>query len=346
MRASGATLKWDDLSRLWQQNHWSSVYLFAGQEDFLIEQALTKLLGHWLADDTSGGLNYDRFDGETHSASQILDAAQTVPFLSATRVVRVDQAAEFSADDQRQLAEGLGLLSPQTRMVFVWGREWKGKDASAPLIQAVSAIQAPVIFWTLFPEQARTWLMQRAKHYQKTLASDAAAWLLQEAGEGLRQLDQELQKCALFVGGRPEIELEDVQASFGYGKASSPYEWIDAIRRKQPARGLAILRDLLDEGEEPIRLLALLSRAVRDWLTAQHPRETPMSLAMRFHVRRGQENAFVQELRRWSEAELAAGLQRCVLAEQRIKSGRETPEIALTGLCLSFCGAEGGHFFS
>ena len=335
MRAGGATLKWDDLSRLWQKGEWSSVYLFAGQEDFLIEQALTRLMTQWLADDTSGGLNKDRFDADTHTPAQILDAAQTMPFLSPTRVIQVDNAAEFKADEQRDLADGLANLSPQARIVFLWGREWKGKDASSPLVQAVSASQAPVIFWTLFPEQARTWLMQRARTYQKTLSADAATWLLHEAGEGLRQLDQELQKCSLFVGGRPEIELEDVQASFGYGKASSPYEWINALRRKNAAQGAAILRDLLEEGEEPIRLLALLSRSVRDWLSALHPRETPMSLAMRFHVRRGQENAFVQELRRWHPDELAAGLQRCVDAEQRIKSGRETPAIALTGVCLS-----------
>lgn len=344
MRSGSPTLKWDDLSRLWQQGKWGSVYLFAGQEDFLIEEALTRLMTHWLADDNSNGLNRDRFDAEMHKSSQILDAAQTMPFLSPARVIQIDQAAEFSAEEQRQLAEGLAQLSPQTRIVFIWGREWKGKDASSPLVQAISAYEPPVIFWPLFPEAARTWLLQRARFYKKTLAPDAAAWLLQESGEGLRQLDQELQKCALFVNERPEIELSDVQSSFGYGKASSPYEWIDAIRRKNAAQCVTILRDLLDEGEEPIRLLALLSRSARDWLSARHPRETAMSLSMRFHLRRGQENAFMQELRRWSEDELSTGLHQCVLADQRIKSGRETAEIALTGVCLSFCGAEGSYF--
>jgi DNA polymerase-3 subunit delta len=346
MKPGAATIKWDDLSRLWQQGKWAHVYLFAGQEDFLIEQALARLMTQWLADDTSEGLNRDRFDANTHKPSQILDAAQTMPFLSPTRVIQVDQAADFTAEEQKQLAEGLANLSPQTRIVFIWGREWKGKDASSHLVQAVGVLQPPVIFWPLFPEPARTWLMARAKHYQKSLSSDAATWLLHEAGEGLRQLDQELQKCALFVGGRPEIELEDVQASFGYGKASSPYEWLDAVRRKNAPQAMAILRDLLEEGEEPIRLLAMLSRAMRDWLTAHHPRETASSLAMRFHVRRGQENAFYQELKRWSEEDLADGFQRCVLAESRIKSGRETPEIALTGVCLGFFGAEAGYFTS
>ena len=280
-----------------------------------------------------------------HKPSQILDAAQTMPFLSPTRVIQVDQAADFTADEQKQLAEGLGNLSPQTRMVFIWGREWKGKDASSPLVQAISAYEAPVIFWPLFPEQARTWLLQRARVYKKTLAPDAAAWLLHEAGEGLRQLDQELQKCALFVGGRPEIELSDVQASFGYGKASSPYEWIDAIRRKNAAQGDGHpARFIGRRGRTDSAAGDAQPRPMRDWLTAQHPRETAMSLSMRFHLRRGQENTFMQELKKWSEDELSTGLHQCVLADQRIKSGRETAEIALTGVCLSFCGAEGSYF--
>ena len=93
-------------------------------------------------------------------------------------------------------------------------------------MEKIQEIGQVVIFWPLFPEQAHRWLLQRARHYKKDLDSEAAGWLLQQTGESLRLLDQELAKCSVYTGERPLIGLEDVQASFGYHKASSPFDWL------------------------------------------------------------------------------------------------------------------------
>src|SRR6185437_10943208 len=139
-------------------------------------------------------------------------------------------------------------------------------------------------------------------------APEAAAWLVQQTGEGLRLLDQELAKCAAYVGERPDIELDDVQASFGYGKAASPFDWLGLLRQRQGAKALKMLETLLEEGEEPIRLLALASRALRDWLPAKGSGDSPAALGLRFHLRRGDEHRFAQELERWTEEELVEGM--------------------------------------
>ena len=97
---------------------------------------------------------------------------------------------------------------------------------------------------------------------------------------------------------------------------------------------------LLEEGEEPVRLLALLSYSLRDWLGTKGSGENTALLAMRFRVRRGEENRFAQELARWSEGSLTDGLGQCVEAEQAIKTGKETPEMALTLLTLGLCRGE------
>ena len=71
--------------------------------------------------------------------------------------------------------------------------------------------------------------------------------------------------------------------------------------------------------------------------------ESAGMLALRFHVKRGEESHFVQELGRWSEAALAEGVRRCVEAEQAIKTGKETPEMALTLLTLTLGRGELAH---
>lgn len=334
-----APIKSDELFSAWSRNQWKSVYLFAGEEDFLIDQAVTQAVAHWLSDE-SAGMNKDRFDGENHDAAAILEVAQTVPFLSSTRVLRVDNASKLSAADQKLIAEALPNLPPETRMLFIWGKEWRRDEAKKPLVEAILERGIVAIFWPPFPEQAQRWAVQRMRHYKKTIAPEAAAWLVQQSGEGLRSLDQELAKCAVYVGERPAIELEDIQASFGYGKAGSPFEWIALIRQRQGAKALQTLERLLEEGEEPLRLLALLSRMLRDWLSSKGSQDSPAVLALRFHVRRGEEHRFAQELARWSEDELTDALDECLKAEQSIKTGKELPAMALTFAVLRLCRLE------
>jgi len=330
----GSPIRSDELFSAWSRNQWKSVYLFAGLETFLIEQALRQSAEQWLKDDTSG-LNLDRFDAETHGPGDIIQASQTVPFLGSTRVVRIDNASQFAAADQKIITENLKALPKETNLVFVWGREWRRDDAKKNLVEWISTVGQVVIFWPLFPEQAQRWAVERAtKQYKKSLPLQAASWLVSHATEGLHFIDQELAKAAAFVGGRPEIDLEDLQMSFGYNRLASPFEWLNTIRRKDAGKALATLERLLDEGEEPIRLLALLSRTLRDYLASLSLREPASNLAMRFHVKRGEENRFAQELARWREEELTEAIRLCVETEQALKTGQETPLVGITLLTL------------
>src|SRR4029077_5928859 len=86
----------------------------------------------------------------------------------------------------------------------------------------------------------------------------------------------------------------------------SPFEWLTAIQQKKVPQSMHTLRQLLDEDEEPLKLLALATYAVRDRVK--------------------------------NNAELPEGLSFCVEAHQSIKTGKETPSMALTLLTLRLCG--------
>lgn len=338
-------IKADDLWTAWSRSQWKTVYLFAGQEDFLIDQAIQRATTHWLGN-TPDPLSIDKLDAEEKTADDVLQAAQTVPFFGGKRLLILKNTSQLSPTDQKSLSAALPSFSQDTLCLFVWGREWRREDSQKALIESISERGQVVIFWPLFPEQAQRWLIQRAKHYQKTLSPQGAAWLVQQAGEGLRFLDQELAKCSQFVAGRPDIDIEDIQNSFGYGKVSSPFDWVATIRQSRTAQAMAVLDRLLKDGEEPVRLLALISKSLRDWLAVKGTGENPAMLALRFHVKRGEEHRFAQELNVWSEERLAEGINLCVQAEQQIKTGKETPEMALTLLTLSLSSRQMAHALS
>lgn len=331
-----APIKADDLFNAWSRKDWKSIYVFAGQEDFLIEQAVHQAVAHWLTTDETG-LNRDRFDGDQHSADEIVASLQTMPFLGGTRLVQIDNACKLKADEQRQIAAELSKLNPDTKVIFVWGKAWERDDSKKALVEAVGEIGSVVIFWPLFPEAAQRWLVQRAKVYKKTLSHEGAAWLIEQGGESLRLLDSELQKAALFVGERPDLDLEDLHESFGYRKASSPFEWVAEVRGRRTAHAVSIVDHLLKEGEAAPMLLALLTGQIRSWLSAKTSKSGSGMMGMRYGVRRGDENRFIQDLGRWKDDELMTALTECLRTDQAIKTGKETPDMAMTLLTLRLC---------
>jgi DNA polymerase-3 subunit delta len=328
-------IKSDELFAAWAKGQFKSVYLFTGAEDFLIEEALLRLTAQRLPEGRQD-TNLDRLDAEKASVDDILQAAQTMPFAGPFRFVEVANTAKLSADEQKQIAAALPKLPPTTQLVFIWGKEWRRDDSNRPLVEAVMTSGSAVIFWPLFPDQAQRWLMNRVKLYKKSLDPDAAAWLVKESGEGLRRLDQELQKAAVYVGGRPDITREDLEESSGYQKAQSPYEWLAAVRQKKYEPSMRMLRQLLEDDEEPLKLLAMATGSLRDWIVIKESGQAP-----KFYGRGARdEGQLLQDLERRSAAELVEGLSCCVEAHQTIKTGKETPEMALTLLTLRLCGLQ------
>lgn len=300
-------VKSEELLTAWSRGQFKTVYLFTGAEDFLIEEACKQLLDVRLPQPAMRDANFDRLDAEDQSPGEVLQACQTVPFLGPFRFVEVRNVGRYSSEEQKNLAAGLARLPNTTQLVMTWGKEWRRDDGERPLIQAVMKQGLAVIFWPMYPENAQRWALQRVKNYKKSLSPDGAAWLVQETGESLRRLDQELAKAAVYVGERSTITREDLEACFGYEKALSPFEWINALRQRRSTQSMRALRQLLAEDEEPLKLLAMATYSVRDWIKLEERRE---------------------------------GLSHCVEAHQSIKTGKETPAMALTLLTLRLCGMQ------
>jgi DNA polymerase-3 subunit delta len=81
-------------------------------------------------------------------------------------------------------------------------------------------------------------------------------------GADLRLLDQEIEKLTLYADGR-EVTAEDVRTLVSRAIETSIFDLVDCLGRNQTDRALQLLRQLLDERQEPLYVLAMLARQVR-----------------------------------------------------------------------------------
>jgi DNA polymerase-3 subunit delta len=165
-------------------------------------------------------------------------------------------------------------------------------------------------------------------------------------GQDLRRLLGEVDKLEAFREGKGALTAEDVSAVLGRGMARPLYLLSDAIAERDAATCLSLLESLLDDGEEPLRILGALHRSlrqVRAVLSLQQERASRDEIASRlrlppnmaFKVRILQEAAS-----RWSDRELVDAVKGLNEQDRAIKTGAET-RTALTAGIVRACARRG-----
>jgi DNA polymerase-3 subunit delta len=102
------------------------------------------------------------------------------------------------------------------------------------------------------------------------------AWLAlgKKTGFDLRVSMAALEKLITFTGETPTIDEEDVEAAIGKTREETVFNLTAALSEKNLPACLAVLGDLLDRGDPPLMILAMLAREIRIHLQAKLLLET------------------------------------------------------------------------
>lgn len=330
----------EQLFKALESGRLARVYLCIGEEEFLMDEALSSIEKQVLQPETRD-LNRERLDARTTGPERILQSSVTVPCLGPKRLVIVDRAGAMSLEQQKKMALGLRTIPDSTVMVFRSGEERLREALGSPLATTVAELGEVVVFWPLHPREAHRWVVERARALGKDLEPDAVSLMVEEAGTNLRILVQELENLVLYVGNKRRISVQDVAQSLGYKKEANPYDLGRAIRGRHTEQALTLMEQLLEQGEDPIYLIYLIGQTLRELRAAkEEPDRNASTLWAKHHVKRGEENQFWREIKGWKEGALEAGLEAALEAEVLTKTGKEVPRVALTLLVLRLGGAQ------
>jgi DNA polymerase-3 subunit delta len=94
----------------------------------------------------------------------------------------------------------------------------------------------------------------------------------------------EMEKLCLYVGDAKVITEADVRASFRDMAESWIFDFTGALAAGRAASAVPLLRDLLAQGDHPLRLLAMIAREVRSLLAARDCLDGPLAGQWRSNV--------------------------------------------------------------
>jgi DNA polymerase-3 subunit delta len=235
------------------------VAVLAGKDAYLKHSGITAVTNAVLdGEDDAAGLA--RFAGKDVDFVTVADELRTVSMWGDKRLVVIDDADDFVSDNRVKLEKYLEKPAAKSVLALLV-KSW---PKNTRLAKAVAKIGLTLECDELKGAPLLRWLAETAKtQHQKTLQRDAAALLVELAGESTGLLTQELEKLSAFVGGRDQITTDDVRHLVGGWKAEEVWAMTGAIRDNNLPAALVCLDKLLTAGEAPLKIVGGISYVFR-----------------------------------------------------------------------------------
>ena len=240
------------------------VYLLQGPEEFVKRSAVEKLREAILPAGLEI-LNETVLEGT--GVSGIIESAETLPVMCDKRLVFVKEWALLTgakAKDEADEAEKFEKWLPGSPDTCITVFLLRGEaDKRKKIYKAFEKHAKIVTFSYLTDGEIAKWIASRLKPKKKVMKAEAVNALIFLAGRDLTRLSGEVDKLAAFVGEKGEISKEDVSSAVTPSAESNVFYMIDALVAGNAKRAYEILNAMLDAGEGPIGILAMITRQLR-----------------------------------------------------------------------------------
>lgn len=231
------------------------VFLVTGDDETLLADAVNALV-HELVGTGDRGLMVEDVSAEA-DVTAIVDAAQTPPFLTDSRVVIARAVGRFNADDAKPLVAYLADPMPTTQLVLVGG----GGRLAKSLTDAVKAAGGTTKA-TGAPSNKRDrsqWIDEQVAaagvRLDNSAANAVAAWLGEDAG----RLSGLLATLASTFGDGARLTAGDIEPYLGRAGSVPPWDLTDAIDAGDVRTALVTLQRMIGAGDRhPLQLMAIL----------------------------------------------------------------------------------------
>ena len=236
-------------------------YVFYGMEEYLIEQEIIKLKRKYAIDDIS----LSTYDLENSSIEEIIDDASTVSLFSNHKMILCDNAYIFTGTTNKKLPEQNNKVleeyleheNPDTILIFTIIKE--KLDERKKIVKFLKQKKQVKEFNKL--EHVDDFIKKEFEPYQ--VGKKEIALLLNRVGENLSMLHQEIEKIKLYKDKDLVVTECDIVELTHKNVDTDIFNLIENIVRKNKNSALESYREMLQLGEEPIKIVIMLANQFR-----------------------------------------------------------------------------------
>lgn len=310
-------------------------YLFLGEEKLFHEELIDLAVQKLLPEDERA-VNYLKTSASAIKAEDLLNNIETPAFFGPARVIVLEETENIPAGTDEALLKGLSNIADGV-VLFVSALKLDGRKKAHQELQK----RLPVVDCArLNPADLPLWIKQRAEKMELKLTPGQTRVIAQRLGADLLRARTELEKLTTFSGKNMTIDDAVLDELIPGEIEPDIFGLIDAVAARNLKTGLPRLEELLNSGENELKILATLARQFRNIVAASEARRQGLTakilagmMGINPYVA---EKSFLQS-GQFTLNDLNWVLERLVMADYRMKTGQREIRLELELAVAEIC---------
>ncbi len=336
--AAKALTTYQSLIRQVKADKIAPLYVFYGEEQVLARYVVS-VIAEQLFSSELASLNVVQMDGQKLDDREFIQAVETPPMFAERRLVVVNRPSFLK--QRKEPADALSELFqnwPAYTCVVLLATE---ADKRLKLVRQIWQSAVVGEFPALTGPEAAEWVEGRLKKSGVKSPYGTGRRICDRAGTDLELLRLEVDKLVTYSDGG-ELTEDDIIALVSNNAETSVFDLVDALGHRQLPHALRLLGEMLQQGQEPLYLLAMIVRQLRLLLLARHHLDAGLSAdlaARQLGIHPFPAGKCVSQAHGWKTRELQRAMDECLATDEAIKTGEMRGERALDALVISLISA-------
>ncbi|WP_100406734.1 DNA polymerase III subunit delta [Bacillus solitudinis] len=199
----------------------------------------------------------------------IIEEAETVPFFGGKKLVIVkdfhlvsSQKQDSKIEHELQTFERY-IENPVPETVLILMAPYEKLDERKKITKLIKSHSVVVETNPFDEKMTEKWIDEQAQLKQFSFTIQGKQRLMERQGTNLLMLASEIEKLSLFAGEGGRIDETIVDELVARTLEQDVFELVNHAAKQNISKALTIYHDLLKQKEEPLKILALLTRQFR-----------------------------------------------------------------------------------
>lgn len=314
-----------------KQNNFKQIYLLYGEERYLRRQYRQKLQAALCSDGDT--MNVHFYSGKDVPVGEIIDLAETLPFLAERRVIFISDSGLFKSGGEK-LAEYLTSPCESTYFVFTESEV----DKRSKLFKTVQSRGYAADFTVQDESTLKRWIAGTLGRDGKKITENTVQLIISKTGTDMDNIQMELEKLICYCMDRDVVTDADVEAVCTTRISNHIFDMINAIADRKQKAALELYYDLLALKEPPMRILFLIARQCNMLLQAKEMKlkgHDNRTIGSKLGVPPFIAQKVLNQASKFKTSTLRRAVQQCVEAETAVKTGRMNDMMSVEILIMS-----------
>jgi len=313
-----------------------NTYLVYGTENYLIEEGIAKLTASLIPKEERD-LNVVTYDLINTPVEEIVQEAESPPFFGQHKLIIAKNAWLFTAQKVKGVEHNLIdlerlLVNPVDYSTIVFWVPYEKIDERRKIVKQLKKNALVKSFNALTGTALVDWVKKQAVKEKATITDEGANLLIHLVGDNMQILVQEIKKLATYVDNQGIISEETVQSLGIRSTEQNIFSLIESVANLKIDQAFRLFYDLLQNKEEPIKMIALFARQFRLMLYAKEldrmgysSQQTASQLGAHPYAIK----LALEQSRKFTETQLAEIIKELAKMDYQVKTGQMDKVLSL-----------------